>query len=252
MFDATQLIPMADLREILETTPRDFIDYAQDPKSWYSVAQRKVSDARLLYVEATSLLETDQDSNDLEDDQAIEAFLSLTQSSLFLAAIALENALRGVLLSDYPDQVTIELTLDGNGNPEGAEISRIGDSMGGGVTHDLNSLARDANLFGVGENPILQDKSEMEMFENALDYLTHTLQWSGRYPVPLTHEQDQKWKDILSPLAREEPGKTEVHGVMSFRRTCFLAAYDLVDHITPGEAEPETDRRRGVFDPPSP
>ncbi|MCS3940294.1 hypothetical protein [Salinibacter ruber] len=234
------------------TESTDFVEEARDPDSWYETAKWKNKDATLLWRQSTESLKEAGRIKEMGDDERewmdrVDAYISLSGSALLLSAIALENALKGYLISEYPEEVRIKLTLKGDGTPEGARISQIGeDSNRKGVHHDLTSLCKSANLFGVQDNPIVENGDQHETFQDALDFLTHTARWAGKYPTPLKQKEKEKWDSILKDLQDHYP-EQELHTIR-FRRTSFLVAHDLVGHITPGEPESTDERKRGRFE----
>lgn len=226
----------------------DVVERAQSAEAWYTVAESKIKDATLLWIEASKMFDDAAAKHEEgERDAGIHftrGYLSLSDSALLLAGISLENALKGVLVSEYPEQININLSLDGDGNLREARISRIGES-GSGLSHDLDSLCRSANLFSLERNPILDSPEQMDLFKDVLEYLTHTIRWAGKYPTPLDQDQWDDWEQVMDAYPIDE--EASVPPYFRFRRTCFLLSHDLVDYIIPGDQIPKDERDRGPF-----
>ncbi|HUW62154.1 MAG TPA: hypothetical protein VMZ06_14220 [Candidatus Bathyarchaeia archaeon] len=92
----------------------------------------------------------------------------LLPSFLLLAGLALENALKGLLISNDPSIVDFKVKWD----------------IGSGG-HDLGTLIK-----SIGLSPTSDEKE-------FLDALTQAVLWSGRYPVPKHHGNES---DIGIPL----------------------------------------------------
>lgn len=97
----------------------------------------------------------------------------LLPSFLLLAGLALENALKGLLICNDPSIVDSKVKWD------------IG--LGG---HDLGALVESTGL-----NPTSDEKE-------FLDALTQAVLWSGRYPVPKHHGNESDIGIPLGPFLR--------------------------------------------------
>jgi hypothetical protein len=193
----------------MDKSPGDFIEAASDPERWFERAEGQRRNARLLTDEMWGRFrEVVEKLNDLTkqpniDDERLEYLTkrlgSLMSGARLFSALALENALKGHLISEKPDEVEIQVTVNGDGEAETAKLKKIG---GDSIDHDLHSLSEKAGLFNPEKNPVVEERSELERFKGELQELTHAIEWASRYPVPLRFEDR---KDLIR-LNRSEDG----------------------------------------------
>jgi len=98
----------------------------------------------------------------------------LLPSFLLLAGLALENALKGLLISNDPSTVDSKVKWD----------------IGSGG-HDLRALFKT-----IGLSPTSDEKE-------FIDALTQAILWSGRYPVPKSHGNESDISIPLGPFFRD-------------------------------------------------
>jgi len=122
----------------------------------------------------------------------------LLPSFLLLAGLALENALKGLLISNDPSIVD----------------SRVKWDIGSGG-HDLGAL-----LESIGLSPTSEEKE-------FLDALTQAVLWSGRYPVPKYHGNESDIGIPLGPFFRNIDIASAV-SCMSEMKNVFNSLYSQV------------------------
>lgn len=219
--------PIGDPRT---ANPQEYLDDFTDANEWFESANGLMANASILWGEATvtieSVVELSNKEESISDEQRTLASRGgwCMDSALLLAGLALENALKGILISQNPETTEISVKMDGEGNLISARISSIG---GSDPTHDLPTLAREAGLFEIENNPAVEDPTEFSRFERILKQLTHSIQWGSRYPVPLEYRRLKNWTEVT--------GTENVDPItaIGFYSNVFETAAELVDHITP-------------------
>ena len=118
----------------------ELFEMAKDPKAWFDEARRLQQDSKVLSERAEELLEelSKVDETAEGDLKKAERLGSLMRTSLFLSGLSLENALKGYLIRERPQESKIQVTVDGNGMLMEAELKKIAGSRPG---HDLKYLA---------------------------------------------------------------------------------------------------------------
>jgi hypothetical protein len=91
--------------------------------------------------------------------------------AMMLYGMAVETALKGILIRNKSKDIIVQLETDGGGDIQKIALKSVGDSAGG---HDLVSLAKNAGV-------ISKDDLAAKMH---LRELAEYVIWRGRYPVP--------------------------------------------------------------------
>lgn len=182
-------------------SPADFGESITHPVSWYIQAAGLLGDARLLISESNpgQIAERARKEKNEDPQQAPEnSFrrlrdVSLVKRGALLSGFALENALKGKILEDKPEEVKLKVEVDGTGTPTDAEFREIG---GSGVDHDLVSLAHAAGMFEPENNPLLPEVYDSDEMTEILNHIKHLVRWEGRYPEPLKYEERESLEEI--------------------------------------------------------
>ncbi len=100
-------------------------------------------------------------------------------TSQFLYGLSAECLLKGLIIKQSPESITISTTMNGQGDITSAEIKKMGENSRD--MHNLEKLAESAGLFKDKNNPTIRE---------LLAYVSHCIRWRGRYPTPLSAESD--------------------------------------------------------------
>ena len=121
-----------------------FLNAATEPKGWFmqSVALRKSGMALWDQFKATFARPRPVDA-EASDAMLTEAFNHLRISQL-LYALAVETALKGVIIRDQPSEIEFSVTMDGKQDIVNVQLKRLGAKLGDG--HNLEKLAEIANF----------------------------------------------------------------------------------------------------------
>ncbi|PQJ26769.1 hypothetical protein BSZ35_19160 [Salinibacter sp. 10B] len=210
-------------------TPQDYIDQAKDPTQWLRKAEDLLEDHDILWEKVEEMLKQLKRESQPETEQRLARRLaSLMLSSELLLALSVENALKGHLLSEKPQEVEMTISVDGEGDFREARLSSIASNH---PNHDLLALAHELDIFAQQDNPLLDSPPDPEGLETILEHLTHVIRWVGRYPVPLDYEEHTSWRDQIM---------TDDEGVTSTLHTMFEnhnMALDLARQLTPDEVD---------------
>ena len=201
--------------------PSRFIASATNPSAWYTHADGLLRNARMLYDDSYAKMKELTKAPEDQEEEVVWRVASLQRSSLLLAGLALENALKGNLIDTRPGDMEVQMRVDGNGNPSGAELKTIG---GSDIDHDLRTLAHAADIFDPEANP-LDDEINHDDLEAVLEHLTHVVRWRGRYPEPLEFEDREELMDVVPEDGYE------------FVQHTFRVARDLTLHLLPPRDE---------------
>ena len=106
-------------------------------------------------------------------------FYPICLTSQFLYGLSAECLLKGLIIKQYPDSISISTTINGKGEVTSAEIKKMGENLKD--MHNLEKLAKSAGLFNEGDNLTIRE---------LLNYVSHCIRWRGRYPTPLSAESD--------------------------------------------------------------
>jgi hypothetical protein len=183
--------------------PQDYVDLAKDPSSWFRKADDLLKDHNVLWEKGEEVMNQIAEAPPSSAKGKLSRRLaSIMLSSELLLALSLENALKGHLLSEKPQEVEMRITVDGEGDFKEARLTSIAESN---PDHDLSGLAHEMGVFAQKNNSLLDDPPDPERLETVLEHLTHVIRWVGRYPVPLDSEEHREWQeDVMS----EEEGNT--------------------------------------------
>lgn len=178
-----------DAERLLET--------AKDPRNWYSksAALRRSADALW---EAFFACTLDAATEIDESDSRWSEAMGYLDSAQLLYGLALETALKGYILEERPGDITFKIEADGTGKVRDVQVTQFGVSVGQG--HDLEKLAGLVGLLDRTENPVFNHESDVHALQGILRFLTETIVWSGRYPVPL---RSSKGQVMLSGVPRQ-------------------------------------------------
>jgi hypothetical protein len=193
-------------------SPSEFIDSVTGPDKWYLKASALIRSAKAVMLDLeeddaweaiTVVSETARAlSSDSESDPSKEAISRAFQNraqietATLLFGLALENALKGKLIGEQPEDVRVSVTLDGNNNPVDARFREIGGSQ---IDHDLTSLANGAGVFG--HTDLVPEEYTHEELTKILDFLGHIVRWGGRYPEPLKYEDREELSETTDPFS---------------------------------------------------
>lgn len=152
---------------------------ASNPDAWFKIAkeQRFIGDllweefAQSTYKAAKKKKETEGSALNLE-----EAFVLLSNSQ-FHYGLAIENALKGSIIKNKPEDVSI---IEEN---DDIRIQKIGVNMNKG--HQLRLLAEILGIFRGNVIPNYSSDTYNDYLKKVLDHLSDIVIWGARYPVPL-------------------------------------------------------------------
>jgi len=214
---------------------QEYIEKATDPEAWFKKGDELIRDAEALadvFIDRFMDLEhsTDSENKDIQTDSSRLASMNTTEG--FLHALAIENILKGYLLRKNPTDAEVSISADGNGNFKDVRLQEIG---GAGLTHDLKSLFRRANLpehLRREENPVIEEPSQIELIEESLDHFTHSIRWKGRYPTPRDLDEQQTWMRGITP---EELDEDEMETpLVNIRQTGYIRhTKNLIAYLLP-------------------
>ena len=108
--------------------------------------------------------------------------------AMMLFGLALEAALKGILIANKSDKIRVALETDGGGDIQSVAIRTIGDSGNG---HDLVALAKNAGVVSLNDSCDLNEKKHLRE-------LSEYVSWRGRYPVPKSMSAEQEERERLN------------------------------------------------------
>lgn len=154
--------------------PEDFLQKACDPTAWRTKA---VSLRRSADVVWDEFLRRSQDAinkeTDLFDDDKYNEATDILRNSQFLYSLAVECALKGLIIKQQPTEVIFETTVNGTGSLINARFKQKEKNQ---FDHDLEKLAEMSGMVGNDEHAEIRE---------LLRFSTFCINWFGRYPVPL-------------------------------------------------------------------
>ena len=106
--------------------------------------------------------------------------------SMMLYGMAVEVALKGILIRQRSDKVIVQLETDGGGTVRNIALKNVGDSGGG---HNLVLLAQNAGLISKDDSKDVEAKRQLRC-------LAEYVVWRGRYPVPKAMGADDERETI--------------------------------------------------------
>jgi hypothetical protein len=173
---------------------------AKDPRAWASRSRCLRISAGVLKRECEknykSLMRRANLAPEVKED--LWAFVANRDAMKMLLGLALENALKGKILKDKPDQVIIRLDVNGRGDFVDADVIQLGVDLSK-KGHDLIQLAQLAGI-----------KMTTEL-RRTLIALTESVLWEARYPVPRTTKKpdsaklQQDWDALDDPWSVVTP-----------------------------------------------
>lgn len=210
--------------------PSSYIEDITSAARWYVEAEGLLKNGRLLFdhsFEKLKSIASEDASGDRKHGLAWRA-ASLQKNALLLTGLALENALKGTLIDEKPEEMRVTLTVDGSGDYKNVQLDKIGQSN---VDHDLRTLASAAGMFDSDRNPLLPDRYNDSELKDILNHLTHSIRWRGRYPQPLDFEERRELEDEVIPEA----------GGFDFIQNTHSAATEMATHLIPDPFLEETE-----------
>src|SRR5665811_997386 len=127
---------------------------------WLRSAETRRRAARILKGELDEVLAR-WNSGDAEDEEVF-----IWEDYLLLAAFAIENVLKGILVGERPDVV------------------KGGTFKWPGGAHDLRRLATETGV------PLTDEETEL------LDRMTEVIAWGGRYPTPFKEQRLERFSEL--------------------------------------------------------
>ena len=110
--------------------------------------------------------------------------------AMMLYGLAVETALKAILVSQKSDSIVVHLETNGGGDIQRVSLKTVGDAGGG---HNLIELAKNAGLISRNEREDVDEKSH-------LAELSAYVAWRGRYPVAksvsATDEQKERRTNV--------------------------------------------------------
>lgn len=165
----------------------DFEKTLRNPNQWFDMSedQRMVGDF-LWQKFFESTVESAKTMKEKGEPKAnlSTAFTFLTNSQ-FHYGLAIENALKGVIIKTQPDLIQLEEVGDD------IKISKIGTKISRG--HQLSLLAESLNIFDLKPVPKYGDASYYEYLRKILDHLSDLVIWGARYPIPVSLKKRLKY-----------------------------------------------------------
>lgn len=104
-------------------TTDEFIERARNPDSWFYMADGLLRDHAILAQRSDELLHavlSEEYSSEEKKNLLSRGAASTNNSASYLLAMSLENALKGHLLLEQPEEFQITLKRDAQGNSEGS------------------------------------------------------------------------------------------------------------------------------------
>lgn len=125
--------------------------------------------------------------------------MTYLQSSKMLYGLAVETALKAVILALHPESVEFELTADGAGKIQHVRMKQFGVSLG--ASHDLVRLAEKAGALKRGPGELFSIDIDYTTLRQVLDELGELVVWAGRYPVPIRSGGDLQFDPTVPARA---------------------------------------------------
>ncbi len=167
----------------------EYRDALHDPNSWVT---RSVS----LYQSAEAVWNAGKNSgfSPASNRPAPVSPLDIVQMfgyykvAMMLYGMAVETALKMILIRDKSKDIVVQLETDGGGNIQSISLRNSGDSSSG---HDLVALAKNAGVISRDETKDLDTKKHLRAPSGYVS-------WRGRYPVPKGAKADDQEREFVA------------------------------------------------------
>ncbi len=165
---------------------KQFLESATNPKKWISKSRslRFTGDQLwdLMFRAIADYANPTRPKDKEESEKGMSRVISLMSGSQMFYGLAVETAFKGYLLKHSPDEIVLEMEADGTGEVNLVRIKEFGVPLKDG--HNLLKLAHKVGVFRRGEGALFEQESDFEALQKILGYLTDSIKWGVRYPVP--------------------------------------------------------------------
>lgn len=205
----------------------EFVNKVIEPTEWMGAAKQDIRNADLLWEEGEeNLFPMRLEGGELREPT--QKALDHLTGSIFLMAMAVENALKAKLISDRPEDVELRLSLNAKGEKSGAELKEIG---GNPLNHNLEKMAEHAGIFDRSTASLFEDSEEYERLRRNLNYLGHAVRYGGKYPTSNSLDDHLELEEIIEEMNQET---TRDDNMLGWVKTMRERVHLLMNHIEGG------------------
>jgi hypothetical protein len=149
----------------------EYLEILKNSISWFKYYESQKYIAQVLFDKAISKEVLLEMKDNFDDDR----FTTLFVNAHYHWGIAIENALKAIIVKTIPESIEYEIKNDN------VLLKSIGGKAG--KTHNLGSLAELCGIFDTN-NTIYDSSYDYDHLKQVLLHFTDMIKWGARYPLP--------------------------------------------------------------------